>query len=60
MFFVCVIFGANFAVRPAYALEGTETPATVIVNPDGCGEEDRKWQGIPSMDITDGGRIWVS
>lgn len=60
MFFVCVIFGANFAVRSAYALEGTETPATVIVNPDGCGEEDRKWQGIPSMDITDGGRIWVS
>ena len=38
----------------------TETPGEIIVNPEGYGVNERLWQGIPSVEVTKNGRIWVS
>lgn len=44
----------------ASAATATESPAEVIIYPTGYSAEERQWQGIPSVEITAGGRIWVS
>ena len=38
----------------------TETAAEITVNPQGYSTTERNWQGIPGIEVTKGGRLWVS
>lgn len=63
---VCIMTGVCFAeternqVKKADAAAVTETVAEILIEPEGYGAEDRKWQGIPGVEVTAGGRLWVS
>ena len=64
---LCLLIGACFMgafqgieTNTASAASLTETAAEIIVNPQGYSSEERLWQGIPGVEVTKGGRLWVS
>lgn len=64
---VCFLLGVCFMgvfqgveTNTASAAPLTETAAEIIVNPQGYSETERLWQGIPGVEVTKNGRLWVS
>ena len=64
---LCLLIGAcvmgffqGIETDTASAASLTETAAEIIVEPQGYSEAERLWQGIPGVEVTKGGRLWVS
>ena len=64
---VCLLIGVCFMgvfqgieTNTASAASLTEMAAEIIVDPQGYSVSERLWQGIPGVEVTKGGRLWVS
>ncbi len=57
---VTIMSVVSMKIKMVSAASLTETPGEIIVNPEGYGTNERLWQGIPSVEVTNGGRLWVS